>query len=72
MGNTMTDTLLERLQNGQKLQRLADDRAIADGLDTAIKRLWPKFDTVEIARYAKVDESKVANRLAQLRDNGAL
>lgn len=70
---TITDDgLLTRLRNGQELQRLADERAIRDGLDATIRRLWPKFRTDEIARYAKRPEFEVANRLAQLRDAGAL
>lgn len=70
---TITDDgLLTRLKNGQELQRLADERAIRDGLDATIRRMWPKFRTDEIARYTKRPEFEVANRLAQLRDAGAL
>lgn len=67
------DGLLDRLKQGQFLQKLADERAIANEFDGVIVRLWRKgVDTVSIARYAKVRESAVANRMAVLRDTGAL
>ena len=52
---------------------LAESMTLQNEFDGLIVRLWRQgFDTWSIARYARIDESKVANRLAKLRDEGAL
>ena len=58
------DPLLARLQGADAEELAAAQRA----QDDTIMRLWPCFDTVEIAAYLRVAESVIANRLAKLRD----
>jgi hypothetical protein len=67
------DALLAKLKQSQENLTLAESLTIKNEFDGLIARLWRQgFDTVSIARYARIDEAKVANRLAQLRDEGAL
>lgn len=49
---------------------LAGDEIAYDGVISALWR--EKLDTNQIARHLRVRESLVANRLAALRDSGAL
>lgn len=49
---------------------LAGDEIAYDGVISALWR--KKLDTNQIARHLRVRESLVANRLAALRDSGAL
>lgn len=79
----MDDALLTRLQEqsrdvGGRFEsdnpaKIAGAVVIRSEFDGLIIRLWKNgFNTHDIARYAKIDESVVANRFAQLRDSGAL
>lgn len=67
------DPLLTKLRSAQQAQKLAETTVIRDPLDGIICRLWRGlWDTNEIARLSGHPESEVANRLAALRDGGAL
>lgn len=75
-----TDSLLERLREVHDAAPAAtaeQQRAFLGGdeiaYDGVISALWrEKMDTNQIARHLRVRESLVANRLAALRDSGAL
>lgn len=66
------DFLLDKLRSAQTIAAIADHVAIDDPIDAMICRMWPDFDTADIARKADMQESIIANRLARLRDEGAL
>lgn len=69
----MTDALLTKLRAAHNVAKVADATVIPDALDGTICRLWRgKWDTNEIARLSGHPESEVANRLAALRDGGAV
>lgn len=71
----MEDALLAKLRDAQETQRLAEAAVIQSEFDATIVRLWkrkPPLNTAEMAQFAHVHESVVANRLAHLRDTGAL
>lgn len=68
-----TDALLTKLRAAHNTAKLAEATIIRDPLDAMIGRLWRgHWDTADIARLAGHPESEVANRLARLRDGGAL
>lgn len=69
----MTDALLTKLRAAHNVARVAEAAVIRDPFDGIICRLWRgKWDTNEIGRLSGHPESEVANRLAALRDGGAL